>query len=97
MQKDEDIIERLLVGGLIGAGLGALLSNNKNDGATIGAIVGAALLGTYKANQKAQATKIPMVIEKNGKLYQINADGTEHYLRDIEKPTIQLEEKFKLK
>jgi len=74
MQKDEYIIERLIVGRLAKA----------------------AFLGTYKANQKAQAAKIPMVIEKDGKLYQINADGLEHYLRDIEKPNIKLK-KIKLK
>lgn len=97
MKKDEEIIESLIAGGLIGAALGALLSNKKDEGATIGALIGAAILGTYKANEKANESHLPMVIEEKGKLYQINADGTKKYLRDIEKPSVKLQERFKLK
>lgn len=97
MKNDDEILESLIKGGLIGMAVGTLLSKNKGEGATLGALIGAAILGTYKANQKATATHVPMVIEKNGKLYQIEADGSKHYLRDIEKPNVQLQEHFKLK
>lgn len=97
MKNDDEIIESLIAGGLIGAALGALLSKRKGDGATLGALIGAAILGTFKANEKANETHVPMVIEENGKLYRINADGSRQFLRDIEKPSIRLQENFKLK
>lgn len=97
MKNDDEIIESLVAGGLIGAAIGALLSKNKGEGATIGALIGAAIIGTYKANEKASETHVPMVIEENDKLYRINADGSRQFLRDIEKPSIVLKEKFKLK
>jgi hypothetical protein len=97
MKKDDEIIESLIAGGLIGATLGALLSKNKEEGATLGALIGAAILGTFKANEKATETHVPMVIEENGKLYQIHADGSRKFLRDIEKPSVKLQEHFKLK
>lgn len=97
MKNDDEILESLISGGLIGVAIGALLSKNKGEGSILGALIGAAILGTYKANQKATETHVPMVMEENGKLYQINADGSKQFLRDIEKPSIQLQEYFKLK
>lgn len=97
MKKDDEIIESLIAGGVIGGALGILLSKNKEEGATLGALIGAAILGTFKANEKASETHVPMVIEEDGKLYQINADGSKNFLRDLEKPSIKLEEYFKLK
>jgi hypothetical protein len=97
MKKDDEIIESLIAGGIIGTALGVLLSKNKEEGATLGALIGAAILGTYKANEKASETHVPMVIEENGKLYQIHADGNKKFLRNLEKPSIKLQEYFKLK
>ena len=97
MKNDDEIIESLIAGGIIGAALGVLLSKNKEEGAALGALIGSAILGTYKANEKAKETHVPMVIEENGKLYQINADGSITFLRDIEKPKIKLQKQFKLK
>lgn len=96
MKSDNEIIESLIAGGLIGGALGALLSNNNDEGATLGALIGAAVLGTYKANEKAQETLVPMVIEENGKLYQVHANGTKEFLRNLEKPKVKLKEQFKL-
>lgn len=97
MKNDEEIIESLMAGGLIGAALGALLSKNKGEGATLGTLIGAAILGTYKANEKAKETHIPMVMGENGKLYQINADGSKQFIKEIEKPNVKLGKTFKLK
>lgn len=97
MKTDEEIIESLLKGGIIGAGIGALLSKGKDEGALLGALIGAAILGTYKANERAKETHIPMVMEENGKLYKINPDGTRQFLKDIEKPQKQIDRKFILK
>jgi hypothetical protein len=97
MKEDDEIIESLIAGGLIGAALGALLAKNKEEGATLGVLVGATILGTYRANEKASKTHVPMVTEENGKLYQINTDSTKTFLRNIEKPSVKLQERFKLK
>jgi len=97
MNEDDQIIETLITGGIIGAALGALISKNKEDGASIGAIAGAALLATFKANKKAMQTNLPMYIEEDGYLCQILPDGTKTIIRKIEKPTVQLQQHFKLK
>jgi hypothetical protein len=96
MRDDNEIFESLIAGGVIGATLGALLTNNKDEGASVGALIGAAVLGTYKANEKANASRVPMIMEENGKLYRISADGVKEYIRDIEKPNLKLPEHFKL-
>lgn len=97
MKSDNEILDSLIAGGLIGAALGALLSKNKEEGSVLGAMAGAAILATYKANEKASAMKIPMYVEENGDLFQIQADGTKNFIRKLEKPSIKLNEHFKLK
>jgi len=96
MKSDNEILESLIAGGLIGAALGALISKNKTEGSTIGAIAGAALLATYKANEKAQTLRIPMHVEEEGTLFEIQPDGSKNFIRKIEKPA-KLNEHFKLK
>ncbi len=97
MQQDEEILDSLIKGGMIGAALGALLSKNKSDGATLGALAGAALLATFKANQQAAQTHVPMLVEENNALYEIKADGSKHFVRTIVKPSQPLPKRFKLK
>lgn len=97
MQQDEEILDSLLKGGLIGAALGALVSKNKGDGATLGALAGAALLATFKANLQATQTHVPMLIEENNALYEIKADGSKHFVRSLVKPSQTLPKRFKLK
>ena len=97
MKNDEEVIQSLIAGGLIGAALGALVSKNKEEGATLGALAGAVLVATSRANEKAMQTKLPMYVEEKGSLYQIQQDSTKKFIRKIEKPTIKLNENFKLK
>jgi len=47
-KEDDEILESLILGGIIGAGLGTLLSKEK--GTVIGAVAGVAVLASYKAN-----------------------------------------------
>jgi Glycine zipper 2TM domain len=96
MKNDDKILESLIAGGVVGAALGALLSKDKEPGAILGALAGAALLATFKANQQAIQTNVPMYIEENGSLYQVTA-GTKKFIRKIEKPTTKIEQRFKLK
>lgn len=64
MKKDSEIFQSLLTNSIIGAALGALLLNNKRAGATIGAIAGAVLLATIKANEEAKKLIFHFVLRK---------------------------------
>lgn len=97
MNNDEEIVESLIAGGVIGAALGALLSKNKEGGTILGAIAGAAILATFKANEAAKKTKIPMFIEEDDALYEIKADGSKRFVKNIEKSGRQLPKTFKLR
>lgn len=97
MRNDEEIIKSLISGGLIGATLGALLSERKGDGAALSALAGAVLLATYKANERAREMQVPFYVEENGFLYQIQADGSKEFVRQLEQPTVELPNKFRLK
>ena len=97
MKNDEEIIQSLIVGGLVGATLGALVSKDKEEGNILGAVAGAALLATFKANEKAMQTNVPMYVEENGSLYQIESGGNKKFIKKLDKPTVKLQEHFKLK
>ena len=96
MKNDEAILQSLIAGGLIGAALGALVSKNKEDGAPLGALAGAAILATFKANEQAMQTNLPMYVEEDGNLYEVQNGGIKKFIRKIEKPIHQLPAHFKL-
>ena len=97
MKRDDEILESLIVGGFIGAALGALLSKNKNEGGTLGALAGAVLLATFKANETAQKTNVPVYIEQDGNVYEINAIGEKKFIKKIKEYHKQIPRKFQLK
>jgi len=97
MKSDDEILQSLITGGIVGAALGALLSKNREDGAALGALTGAALLATFKANEKAMQTNVPMYIEEEGNLYHIQPGGVKKFIKKIDKPTVKLQQNFKLK
>jgi hypothetical protein len=97
MKTDDEIIESLIAGGLIGATLGALISKNNEEEVMTGAIIGAVILGTFKASERALATNIPMYVEENGNLYQVQKGVVKKFIRKIEKSSIKLPSHFKLK
>ncbi len=97
MKKDDDILKSLIAGGFIGAALGALLSKNKNNGGTIGALAGAVILATYRANENAQKTNIPVFIEENGIVYEVNSKGEKKFIKKIQESRKPVPEKFQLR
>lgn len=97
MKQDDEILESLIAGGIIGAALGALLSNNKDNGATLGAIAGAALLATYKANEIARKSNVSVLVEEQGSIYSIEPGGAKRFVKKIKKSTTSIPEHFKLK
>ena len=96
MQNDKEIFESMILGGVIGATLGAILTN-KNDGSAIGAIAGAAILATLKASENAQKTNIPVLIEENNVIYEVNSNGEKKVIRKITKSSTAIPGQFKLK
>ena len=97
MKNDEEIMESLIAGGLIGAALGALLSKNNGDQTMLGALAVATILATFKANEKAMKMNIPMYMEENGNIYQLQTGGIKKFIRKIDKPSLNLPQHFKLK
>ncbi|MBC7640849.1 MAG: glycine zipper 2TM domain-containing protein [Flavobacterium sp.] len=96
MEDDKEIVGNLIAGALIGAGIANVLSDD-DDNTVVGALIGAAIGATYNASKAAQATKIPFLFEEQNKLYQMQADGSKLYIRDLEKSSIKFEKHFKLK
>jgi hypothetical protein len=96
-KNDDDVIESLIAGGLIGAELGALLSKNKEDGATLGGLAGAVILATLKASENAQKTNVPLYIEENGIIYELSANGDKKFIKKIPESNLEVPKKFKLK
>jgi hypothetical protein len=84
MSKEEEMIESLVKGGVIGAALGALVTDNKN-GAILGALAGAAIAASLQANENAVKTNLPMLMEENGNLYKILPGGERRLIRSLNK------------
>ncbi len=93
MKSDNEILESIVVGGLIGAALGALISNSKT-GTGIGAIAGAVLLASFTANQNAKNANIPIVVEENNELYEIRPDGSKRFIKSIPKINRSIPKQF---
>jgi glycine zipper 2TM protein len=98
MSQDNKILESLIAGGIIGAALGSLLSDKKDKESTLlGAVAGAVILATYKANEEARRTNVSFFVEENGKLYEVQQGGTKKFIRNIPKPDVAVPKHFKLK
>lgn len=95
MKSNKDI-EALITGGLIGSGLGALLSKDKEDGAVIGALLGAVFTATQIANKKAKQTNKPIFEVSEGKLYKILPNRQRQLIKELPKTTRIWEEEFNL-
>ena len=93
----ETTIEELIKGGLIGASLGAVLMEDKEEGAIIGSLIGAAFFSTKKANDEAKRLNVKLVVEEDGNLYEVNGIGEKRFIRKISKPSTRFPLRFKLK
>lgn len=76
-QDDQDILQTLIKGGLLGAGLTALLTNGDADGEdlTIGALLGAVAVAAYQASQRAEKTEVRILVQKEDSLYWKEKNG----------------------
>jgi len=95
MARDKDIFESMILGGLIGAALGTLLTNKK-DGGALGALAGSVILASYKANELAQKSSVPVLVEENNIIYEVNSKGDKKFIKRIPKRKTYLPDHFKL-
>lgn len=97
MDEDKNGLQSLIQQGFIEAALGAVLAKDKEEGAVAGALIGAAILATWKASEMARNSKIPVYVEENGNLNEITPDGERRFIKRIEKPNRRFPDSFKLK
>lgn len=93
--NDKETFEQAIKGGLIGAGLGLLLTGN-NKGVGIGALAGAVLLATLKANENAIKSNVPVLVEENGIIYEIGVNCERKFIKRIIKLSNNVPSHFKL-
>ncbi len=94
--KEKEILQSLILGGTIGAALGSLISNNKNEVTGIGAFAGAVILATLKANENAQKTNVPVYIKEKENIVALSSDGKKRIVKVIVKSANQIPKRFKL-
>lgn len=97
MKKQDNTIESLVAGGLIGAALGTWLAKDKEEGAVIGALLGAVFSATHEANKQALKTHEPVLIAENNNLYRVLPGGEKQFIKALPKITPRLGKHFKLK
>lgn len=96
MSKEDDVFKSLIAGGLVGAGLGALLTGKKDD-TILGAIAGGAIMATLKASEEAKEMNFPVYIMEEGNLYERMPDGTKKFIRAIRSKRKKYQSNYKLK
>lgn len=97
MKEQDNTIEALVTGGLIGATLGTWLSRDKEEGALIGAILGAVFAATLNANKQAKKTNEPVLVAENGKLYRLMPNGEKEFVKNLPQSSQKWDKHFKLK
>lgn len=97
-RSEEELIQSLITGGIVGGALGALFSDeeNRKENATLLAIAGAAILASYKASQRAKETNLPVYKIKNGTLIKEHPDGRIEVLKERLDVKNNIPNKFKL-
>lgn len=84
-QEDDKILENIIAGGILGAGLTALLKDRKanNTDIALGALLGAVILSSINAKEKAKEHNQDVLIRKGDNLYRKTPDGREIFLRRL--------------
>jgi len=95
-KKSRDtLIENALMGGAVGAALGAILTGQSKDSITA-MLVGAAIGATLNAKKEADAYQLTRLVEKDGKIYKIAPNGTKKLIKAIKRTPNNIPEVFTL-
>lgn len=96
-QEDEETLNNLIKGGLLGAGSTALLKRQADgEDMAVGAILGAAILASFKASERAKETKIPILVQEGNSLYWKHPDGRKEFFKELPNHSKSLPTKFKI-
>ena len=89
-------VEKALVGGVVGAALGAMFSDKKEDSVAAG-LIGAGLTAWVQATKKAKSHNHPLIYAEHNKLVRVHSDGKREEIKSLEKkPQRTLPESFEI-
>jgi hypothetical protein len=91
----DQIIESALIGGAVGASLGAILTGEGKRTATA-MLVGAAIGATIKAKQEAEAYNLSRLVEVDGKIYRIAPNGDKKLIKTIIRSEVNIPDTFSI-
>jgi len=83
MTTPQDRLENIIVGGLVGPQLGAVLAKNEDELALVVALIGAATAATKSAYENARKAKQQILIVINRGLYCVHPDGHRTLIKRI--------------
>jgi hypothetical protein len=89
----EYIIEKAIIGGAVGAALGAIITGKKRN-SLVAMLAGAAIGASVQANQEAKEHDLAIIVEEEGAIYQINPDGSRVKLRTLTKSRKKIPQTF---
>lgn len=95
MSRKNDIIKKLIAGGIVGGALGALFTKESKD-SKASILLGAALGASVVALDKAVSTGEPVLFEEDGFMYRLYPDGHQELVREIEHEEIDIPKNFSL-
>lgn len=96
MKKEDKTIENLIAGGIIGAGLGALLTSDKKS-TMLAALAGAAIFSSFNAHEKALKTNLPVLVKEGDAIYEVRSDGSKKLIKKLPARSKNIPNKITLK
>ncbi len=98
-KRIDDTIEDYIAAGVIGAALGALISDKKNRGENsfLGAIALIAILASISAGKKAKRSSLSTVVEEDDAIYEISSAGKRRLIKHIDKERRKVPKNFTLR
>ncbi len=75
MATPQDGLHKMIVGGLVGPQLGAVLAKNSDDLTVVGALIGAATSATKTAYENARKANQHVLVVINRDLFVVHPDG----------------------
>ena len=96
MKSNKRKIETLFTKGIIGKLLLEFILK-KHNGSGTDLIAQIAVFSSFEANKKALKTKLPVIIEEDHKLYEINSNGNKKFIKHLKRSGKTIPQDFILK